>query len=204
MADSATRVHHLPENSSSVPPSSEGQASQKEPNNNKLAKWTAVLSALLACFAAIVGYQAAGTGNQAVIKKNEMVAKIAQEADTWNFYQAKRTKAYLMEMFVALGHVAHDPEKVAQFKAKIKESEQERAELKAKANQLAAEAQAAEEASDHFLGPYSKLAQALIFLQIAISLSSITALTRKRWLFAFSLLGGVTGLSLACYAWWLL
>jgi hypothetical protein len=60
MADGAKRVHHLPENSSSILPLPEGSASQKEPNTNKLATWTAVLSALLACIAAIVGYQAAG------------------------------------------------------------------------------------------------------------------------------------------------
>lgn len=62
---------------------------------------------------------------------------------------------------------------MAKYAANIKRYEQEKDEIKAKAEELAREKQIAQERSSNF--SYS-----LIFLQIAIVLSSIAAITKRR------------------------
>lgn len=49
--------------------------------------------------------------------------------------------------------------------------------------------------------PHHHLAQAMTLIQIAISLASITVLTRARWLFAVGAIAAVGGLSLWALAW---
>ena len=56
-----------------------------------------------------------------------------------------------------------------------------------KAEDLDKESHKMNESSDHALHPLHKLEQALTLIQIAIALGSITALTRKRWLFLTAL-----------------
>ena len=49
--------------------------------------------------------------------------------------------------------------------------------------------------------PHHHLAQSLTLIQIAISLASITALTRVRWLFLLGGLAAAGGLGLWALAW---
>jgi uncharacterized membrane protein YccC len=44
--------------------------------------------------------------------------------------------------------------------------------------------------------PHHKLAQAMTLIQIAISLASITVLTRKKWLFAVAGVAAAGGLAM--------
>ncbi|MFX4396875.1 DUF4337 family protein, partial [Acinetobacter baumannii] len=46
-----------------------------------------------------------------------------------------------------------------------------------------------------------KLSVSMTFLQVAIALASITALTRRRWLFIGAALAALTGVALALAAW---
>ena len=52
------------------------------------------------------------------------------------------------------------------------------------------------ENSEHALHPLHKLEQALTLIQIAIALGSITALTRKRWLFTTAIVAAAGGITL--------
>lgn len=60
---------------------------------------------------------------------------------------------------------------------------------------------AADEESRHAMRPHLKLAVSMTFLQIASALASITALTRKRWLFAGAGIAAGFGVILAVVAW---
>jgi hypothetical protein len=171
----------------------------KAAQGNNLAQWVAILSALLACFAAVVGYQSASKENHAILHKNEAIIKTAQASDLWAFYQAKKTKAHLMEVTMAL---SSDPQKIADFKKELDRYNKEALEIQAKANTMNTAAKAASNAADEILEPHEKLAQAMILLQIAISLASIVALTRKRWLLIVSVASALAGVGLACYGWW--
>jgi hypothetical protein len=80
------------------------------------------------------------------------------------------------------------------YKAQIEKYENDKKEIKAKAEALEAESEKANEESDHAMHPHHKLAQSMTLIQIAISLASITVLTRKKWLFAVAGVSAAGGL----------
>jgi hypothetical protein len=134
-----------------------------------------------------------------MLLKNEAVLKKAEASDQWNFYQSKSTKGHLAELAARL---TKDPVQVEYYKKEIGRYDIEKKEIRVKAEDLDKESHKMNEESDHALHPLHKLEQALTLIQIAIALGSITALTRKRWLFVTAFVaaaGGVTlfGIALA-------
>ncbi len=138
----------------------------------------AVFTAVLAASGAVVGYLGGHTQNEALLYKNQAVLYKAHASDQWAFYQAKSTKAHLMEMAAALAPA----EKRAEYHGEAERYNQEKKEIKAKAEALDKQSDQANDESEHVLVPHVKLAQAMSAIQIAIALASVTALTRQRWL----------------------
>jgi hypothetical protein len=164
----------------------------------KLSQWVAILSAILACFAAIVSYQSTTTENEAIIQKNEAIIKTTKAADAWAFYQAKKNKAHLMEVAATLStnpHTAH------RFKQQLTRYDADAANAFTQAQNLSNNAQATEKLANQLIKPHHLLAQAMTLLQVAISLASITALTRKRWLLGVSIGAAALGVGLAIAGW---
>jgi hypothetical protein len=122
--------------------------------------------------------------------KNEAVLKKTQASDQWSFYQAKSNKGHLMELAVVMAPA----NKREFYKAQIEKYENDKKEIKAKAEELEAESVKANEESEHAMHPHHKLAQSMTLIQIAISLASITVLTRKKWLFAVAGVAAAGGL----------
>ena len=115
-----------------------------------------------------------------MLLKNEAVLKKAEASDQWNFYQSKSTKGHLAELAARL---TKDPAQVEFYKKEIGRYDLEKKEIRAKAEELDKQSHKVNDDSEHALHPLHKLEQALTLIQIAIALGSITALTRKRWLF---------------------
>lgn len=159
---------------------------------DNLATYIAIFTALLASLGALVSYQGGDTQNQAMLFKNEAVLNKAQASDQWNFYEAKSNKGHLMELAADLAPA----NKRAYYKSQIERYENDKKEIKAKAEALDAESEKANEQSEHLIHPHHKLAQSMTLIQIAISLASITVLTRKKWLFAVAALAAAGGLSM--------
>jgi len=88
------------------------------------------------------------------------------------------------------------PERAAQFDDKIKKYATQKDELQAKAQALDQASQHAAAESEHLEQPHGRIAMALIVLQIAISLASITALTQRAWLFGVAAASAVGGIGL--------
>jgi hypothetical protein len=139
----------------------------------------AIFTAILASIGAIISYQGGATQNAAMLMKNEAVLKKTQASDQWGFYQAKSNKGHLMELAEELATSS----KKEYYKEKILKYEADKKEIKQKAEELEAESEKANQESEHLLHPHHKQAQAMTLIQIAISLASITVLTRKKWLF---------------------
>ena len=152
-----------------------------------LAQYVAIFSAILATLGAFIGYQVATTLNEAMLFKNEAVLKRAEASDQWNFYQAKSSKQHLMTIAADIANTA----KSKDYMAQASRYEEEKKAIKLKAEALEAASAQANTHSAELLHPLHMNEQAMILIQIAISLASITALTRKRWLF------GVAGLCAA-------
>jgi len=159
---------------------------------DRLATYIAMFTAILASLGALVSYQGGDTQNQAMLFKNEAVLKKAQASDQWNFYEAKSNKGHLMELAADMAPAS----KRDYYKRQIEKYESDKKEIRTKAEALDAESEKSNEKSEHLIHPHHKLAQSMTLIQIAISLASITVLTRKKWLFAVAALAAAGGLTL--------
>lgn len=144
-----------------------------------LAQYVAIFTAILATLGAVIGYNVATTLNEAMLFKNEAVLKKAEASNQWNFYQAKSSKGHLMELAADLT----GGQRAGQYRQQVARYDQEKKDIRAKAETLEAESRKANERSAELLHPLHLSEQAMTLIQIAISLASITALTRKKWLF---------------------
>jgi hypothetical protein len=168
-------------------------------SGDSLAGQVAIFTAILASVGAIVSYQGGDTQNQAMLFKNEAVLKKTQASDQWNFYEAKSNKGHLMELALELAPA----KKRDYYQSQIERYDKEKKEIKIKAEALEAESEKANEHSEHAMHPHHILAQSMTLIQIAISLASITVLTRKKWLFvvaAVAAAGGLTMWGFSLYA----
>ncbi len=138
----------------------------------------ALSSALLAVLAAIAALLAGHHANEAMIEQ-------LQASDQWSYYQAKGIKSAILsnklELLTVLGKQAskEDIEKISDYKKEQKEI-QEKAEEKQKSG-------------EQHLAQHSVLARGVTFFQIAIAMSAIAVLVKKKPLWYVSLGLGVCG-----------
>ena len=168
----------------------EHHAEHREP----LAQQIALFSAVLATIGAVVSLLGGHTQNDALYYKNEAVLLKARASDAWSYYQAEEIKRHLLEATAPLSHDDKAPGRIATYAARAHG-------LQAEAQTLDKRSEAADEESRHALRPHVKLSVAMTFVQIAIALASITALTRRRWLFVAAALSAVVGIVLTLVAW---
>jgi hypothetical protein len=149
-----------------------------------------VLTAVLSTIGAIFGYMGGHSQNAALLYKNEAAIQKTAASNQWNYYQAKSNKQNLAELSITLtsGEVQE------RYRQEVERYKQEKTEIRAEADKLEAVAREADKKSEAEMHVHERWALATTLLQIAIALSAITLLTRKRWL----LVGvfGATGLGL--------
>jgi Flp pilus assembly protein TadB len=153
----------------------------------------AVLTALLSTVGAIFGYMGGHSQNAALLYKNEAAIQKTSASNQWNYYQAKSNKQNLAELSVTLT----TGEAQEKFKQNVERYKKEKEEIKADADKLEEAAKAADKQSEAEMHVHERWALATTLLQIAIALSAITLLTRKRWLlvgvYGSTVLGLVVG-----------
>lgn len=159
---------------------------------HSLNQWIAIFTALLATIGAIVSYQGNALMNEVLLQKNQAVLEKTKATDQWNYYQSISTKAHLMELAVDLT----PPAKVAPFQKKIQKYQAQKKTVQATAEHLEQLSTAANTKSWRLNRPHRDMALAMIFLQVAISLASITALTGRAWLFGMAMLSALGGIGL--------
>src|SRR5574343_2061086 len=96
----------------------------------------AVMTALLATVGALFSYMGGATQANAGLFKNNAAIKKTEASNQWNYYQAKSSKQNLAELALALVPEAKQP----QYQAEIERYKKEKAEIKAGAEKLEAEA----------------------------------------------------------------
>ncbi|MDQ5906022.1 MAG: hypothetical protein QG590_503 [Pseudomonadota bacterium] len=150
----------------------------------------AVLTALLSTVGAIFGYMGGHSQNAALLYKNEAAIQKTSASNQWNYYQAKSNKQNLAELSITLT----SGETAEKYKQEVVRYKKEKEDIKADADKLEAAAKEADKNSEAEMHVHERWALATTLLQIAIALSAITLLTRKRWL----LVGvyGATGIGL--------
>jgi len=139
----------------------------------------ALSTAIIAVFAALCSLMAGHHANEALIEQ-------IQASDQWAYYQAKGIKASVLaskiETLQALGKQtsAKDEEKINSYKEEQKEIEEK--------------AREKEKSSSTHLTAHKLLARAVTVFQIAIAVSAIAVLTRRKWLWYGSGVLGLMGL----------
>jgi len=131
--------------------------------------YVAISTALIAVLAAISGLMAGHHSNEALILQ-------IKSSDQWAYYQAKGIKAEIKSLSL---HIPQDKEAFERYK-----KEQESIKIKA---------EAAEKESESHLAHHVLLAGSVTLFQIAIAVSAIAILTRKKILWYCSLLVALIG-----------
>jgi hypothetical protein len=134
----------------------------------------ALLSAILAVLAAISALMAGHYANEAMLEQ-------LHSSDSWSYYQAKGIKSSIAEIKMMVS-----PKDSEALHEKIAEYKKEQDEIKKQAEEKAGESQ-------HHLHQHETLASSVTFFQVAIALTAIAVLTRKRRFMSVSLVLGVIG-----------
>lgn len=145
----------------------------------------ALSSSLLAVAAAIAALMAGHDVNEAMINQ-------IQASDKWAYYQAKGIKSSLLEARLEMASNL-DEKKVEGLKEKMAEYKKEQTEIKTEADKLEVE-------SKHNLHRHEYWAGAVTFFQIAIALSAISIVVRKKIIWKVSLVIGSVGFCSLAYA----
>lgn len=155
----------------------------------------AVTTAVLATLGAIFAYMGGATQANAMLYKNNAAITKTEASNQWNYYQAKSSKQNLAE----LGSKIAKPEDADKFAKDVERYKSEKADIQKKAEELEAKAKEWDEQSEHEMHLHHRWAQSTTVLQVAIALSAIALLTRKRWLqygvYGVSAIGAALGLA---------
>ena len=142
-----------------------------EGGENRWFPFVAISTAFMAVFAAISGLLAGHHSDEALIEQ-------IKSSDQWAYYQAKGIKAEIKTLQVNAGLA--DPASVEKYK-------KEQEDIKKKAEE-------AEQESKFHLEKHSILAKAVTLFQVAIAISAISILTKKKPLWVTSMVISLAGL----------
>lgn len=147
-------------------------------NKDKWSMLVAISTAFMAAFAALSSLMAGHQSNEALITQ-------IKASDQWSYYNAKGIKAEVADGIAQLksANYADSTKNINTRKEKLKADQKE---IKEKAEEL-------EKESELHLNKDVILARAVTFFQIAISISAISILSKKRPLWYISLMLFATG-----------
>jgi hypothetical protein len=174
----------------------QGMSEQKE----KWQGWLALSTAIMAVLAALTTLYMGKFSSRAIMAQG-------QESDQWAYYQAKSIKGHTFETnkktleLLYLTQKGLSPKAEAEYQntlnkygEEVKRYEGEKKEIKEKAEGIAKVKLKAQEMGGDF-------AYALIFLQIALMLSSIASLTKRHYLWYIALICNLGWLFFFMDAW---
>jgi hypothetical protein len=152
-----------------------------EENKNRWTLYVALSTALMAVLAAVAGLLAGHHANEALIER-------AKASDQWTFYQSKNLKQEIAVNTDLILHALGKTDTTVNYHtADIARYDREKAVIKK-------EAEEDEESSVAHLNKHVPLASAVTAFQIAIAISAISILTRRKNLWFGSLVLTVIGL----------
>ena len=147
-------------------------------------KWTmgvALSTAFMAVLAAVAGLLAGHHANEALVER-------VKASDQWNFYQSKNIKAEIVASTAKILHAMTPNAPVVEDSTKnVAHYEKEKEEIKKTAEE-------AEKRSEDHLSKHVPLASAVTAFQIAIAISAIALLTRRKQFWYMGLLLTLIGI----------
>jgi hypothetical protein len=152
--------------------------------------WLSLSTALIAVLAAIAALESGSYANDATLQKNDAVLHQSKADDAWAYYQAKGIEVVV---YATQAEGASRPELAAKWRAEGEREKTERAEIRRRAEEEEQEVTAMDARSEHSLHVHHQFAKSVSLFQIAIALSAIAALTRRKPMWWVSLAVGVGG-----------
>lgn len=173
-----------------------------EEKKEKWLNYLALTTVIFAVCATLSTFRGGGHSTRSVLSQS-------QASDQWAYYQSKSIKGYLYELQkekFELELRAADPrikkilgedygKKIEAYSRKIKKYDEEKATIEKEARALESSRDEAQKHSKAF-------GMAVIFLQIAILLSSIAALLKKKIVWILGLVTGLLGLVYFANGFW--
>ena len=160
--------------------------------------WLVYLSlstAIIAVFAAVASLESGANSNDAILEKNDAVLEQSRASDQWAIYQAKSIRAA-----VAGGESEFaantNPGLAQKFRDEVTHLKAEQAPLEAKARALENEVEAHNARAERLLERHHRFAISVTLFQIAVALSAIAALVKKKRLWLIALAASAGGLVL--------
>lgn len=149
-----------------------------EEGREKWAMYVAITTALMAVFAALGSLMAGHHSNEALISQ-------IKASDQWSYYNTKGIK-YEISQATILQHAAVNAEPPAEVKERRDKFKADQADIMEKAKE-------SEKESERHLEKHSILAKSVTLFQISIAISAIAMLTKKKFLWYFSLILSIVG-----------
>ena len=160
--------------------------------------WTRYLSlstAIIAVFAAVASLESGSSSNEAILEKSEAMLHQSQASDQWAYFQAKGLKATVSEgeaAIIAEGKPALAGKLADEAKRYRGESEA----IQKIARELEDKVKESNERSEALMSRHHLFAISVTLLQIAIALSAIAALTRRKPMWFLGMAVGAGGLAM--------
>ena len=142
--------------------------------------------------AAIAALESGSFANDAIVEKNDAVLHQSKADDSWAYYQSKGVEA---AVYATQAEGTSKPELAARWRAEGEREKNERAEIKKRAEEEDRKVTEMDAKSEHSLHVHHEFAKGVTIFQVAIALSAIAALTRRKPMWWVSLGLGVVGAS---------
>jgi hypothetical protein len=168
----------------------QAKAGHGEPKAAAWILWLSLSTAIIAVLAAIAALESGAYANDAIVQKNDAVLHQSKADDTWGYYQAKGIKAIV---YGTQSENATKPELKSQWKEEAAREKKEQQELKEQVDKEEDAVKEQNEKSEHSLHVHHEFAKSVTIFQVAIALSAIAALTRRKPMWWISLGVGVAG-----------
>ncbi|MBF0522264.1 MAG: DUF4337 domain-containing protein [Candidatus Omnitrophica bacterium] len=169
-------------------------ASSSNPLEENWVKWAALLTTVLAVLTAISSLKSGGFGSRVQVLT-------AQENNKWAYFQSKSVKQHIMEtksdlLEIELKKSSNDAELSNFIKDKLASCTKDIARYDKEKKEIENDALALSKQGTLAGRHGGNLGLAVMFFQIAIMMSSVGALLKRKWLW---IIGTVFGLIAACY-----
>jgi chromosome segregation ATPase len=175
-------------------------------------RYLSLSTAMIAVFAAVASLESGSNSNEAILEKSEAMLKQSEASDQWAYFQAKGLKetlsegeAKLMGAMLPRAEPAADEAKgpaddrhalIAELTSKAARYRKEGEEIQRSARELEAQVKERNERSEALMEHHHRFAISVTLLQIAIALSAIAALTRRRPLWFLGMAVSAFGLAM--------
>ncbi len=172
------------------------EAEQQVSRGFSLAQRLAIFIALVSTLTTIVSYHDSMVQNKAFLLKNETLITQAKASGLWAFYQAKSGKENVIQII----RYFSSKKDMENYQETLERYQNEKKQIRLQAEALEKESQENNLESQRLMNDHQE-GKGILLMQIAISLASITMLTKKKWLFVFAVACAVSGVVLSLYSW---